>query len=424
TQPQQPTDDAENTQYRNPGNFVRIKPAKHVEDPRVNPMPQMMSERPKHPEYAPLSSRVNSYSGWPAHLDQTPQQMAEAGLFYAGFDDYTCCFQCGGSLIRWEPGDNPWIEHTRWYPQCAYVLCKRGQTFVAAVLKKQNELLAAQNAERNNTTTTTTSRSSPAVSTTGTQPAQVPATQSGRSGYFQNPKENEIANILIHEIGYQQEKVWEAILEVKRSRGQHNIAIEHVIELLIADEERREGAGRQNEDATVEELIQAFGKLTIHDCNQTPSVTRRTQNNFMNSVAGNRSSRQQSSEQTNSASEISPSIPQSQQTTSGPRSIAVEVPSSSAAFSNQEGSHSNKSSASNTPSLELTSLPAFDAESLREEYTRLLDQNICKICMDRNIELVFLPCGHLVCCAVCGQTLRFCPICRAKIHASVKTYLS
>ncbi|KAL3847304.1 hypothetical protein ACJMK2_018221 [Sinanodonta woodiana] len=425
TQPQQPTDDAENTQYRNPGNFVRIKPTGHVEDPGVNPMPQTMSERPKHPEYAPLSSRVNSYSSWPVHLDQTPQQMGEAGFFYAGINDYTRCFHCGGGLRNWEPGDNPWIEHARWYPQCAYVLGKRGQKFVAAVLKKQTELLAAQNAERNNTTTTTTSTSSPAVSTTGTQPAQVPATQTGRPRYFQNPNENEIANILIHEMGYQQERVREAILEVKRTRGQQQISVEHVIELLIADEERGARAGRLNEAATLDELIHESGKLTLHDdCIAPTSVTAematRTQKSIVNQVA------QQRSQQTNqnSAPEISPSIPQSQQNMSGPRSIAVEVPSSSAIFNNQEGSQNNKSSASNTPLLESTSLPAFDAESLREEYLRLLDQSICKICMERNIELAFLPCGHLVCCAVCGQSLRFCPICRAKIHASVKTYLS
>ncbi|KAK3585624.1 hypothetical protein CHS0354_004541 [Potamilus streckersoni] len=460
TQPQQPTDDAENSQYRNPGNFVWIKPAGQVEDPGVDPTPQTMSEQPKHPEYAPLSSRVNSYTGWPARLDQTPQQMAEAGFYYAGINDYTRCFQCGGGLRNWESGDNPWIEHARWYPQCAYVLGKRGQRFVNAVLKKQAELLAAQNAEINNSSTTTntaTTSTSATTSTTssgatsrtsGAQLTQEPATHSGQPRYFQNPNENEIANRLINEMGYQRERVREAILEVKRSRGQQKIAVEHVIELLIADEERNARAGIKNEPATVEELIQESGRLTLHDVSHPPTavpsptvksttVTKPSlSSGYLNQVAGGRSSGQQQngqkSGQTNQpiASGKGPLVPQSQLNMSGPMSIAVDVPSSSSVhvFGNQEGHQASKSTASSRPpslpQLEPTSLPPFDADSLREEYMRLKDQNLCKICMERNVELAFLPCGHLVCCEVCGQTLRFCPICRAKIHASVKTYLS
>ncbi|KAK3596949.1 hypothetical protein CHS0354_002516 [Potamilus streckersoni] len=104
--------------------------------------------RPKFPEHVLLPSRIVTFShGWPPYLDQTPQQMAAAGFFFTGNQDYTRCYQCGGGLRNWEPGDNPWIEHCRWYPTCPHVQKGKGQRFVNAVLKKQAELLSTQRAE-------------------------------------------------------------------------------------------------------------------------------------------------------------------------------------------------------------------------------------------------------------------------------------
>ncbi|KAK3588489.1 hypothetical protein CHS0354_012898 [Potamilus streckersoni] len=115
----------------------------------VEESPQSEADnRPKFPEHVSLPSRIATYShGWPPYLDQTPQQMAEAGFFFTGNQDYTRCYQCGGGLRNWEPGDNPWIEHCRWYPTCPHVQKVKGQRFVNAVLKKQAELLSVQRAE-------------------------------------------------------------------------------------------------------------------------------------------------------------------------------------------------------------------------------------------------------------------------------------
>jgi hypothetical protein len=34
--------------------------------------------------------------------------MAMAGFLFAGYQDYTRCFFCGGGLRNWEAGDDPW----------------------------------------------------------------------------------------------------------------------------------------------------------------------------------------------------------------------------------------------------------------------------------------------------------------------------
>lgn len=46
--------------------------------------------------------------------------MAEAGFFWCE-DDAAACFLCGKQLDGWERTDNPWTEHMKHSPQCAFV---------------------------------------------------------------------------------------------------------------------------------------------------------------------------------------------------------------------------------------------------------------------------------------------------------------
>ncbi|XP_069133442.1 baculoviral IAP repeat-containing protein 2-like isoform X2 [Argopecten irradians] len=94
--------------------------------------------RPRYPNYAVLTVRSSTFHGFPNHLDQTPIQMAKAGFFYAGYGDYVRCFYCGGCLRNWEPGDDPWVEHARWFPRCVYVKQNKGQAFINMVQRKRD----------------------------------------------------------------------------------------------------------------------------------------------------------------------------------------------------------------------------------------------------------------------------------------------
>ncbi|XP_010180800.1 PREDICTED: baculoviral IAP repeat-containing protein 7 [Mesitornis unicolor] len=62
--------------------------------------------------------------------------------------------------------------------------------------------------------------------------------------------------------------------------------------------------------------------------------------------------------------------------------------------------------------------------STEEQLRRLQEEKMCKVCMDRDVSVVFVPCGHLVACGECALNLRLCPICRAVIRGSVKTFMS
>jgi len=61
---------------------------------------------------------------------------------------------------------------------------------------------------------------------------------------------------------------------------------------------------------------------------------------------------------------------------------------------------------------------------LQSENARLKEQRTCKICMDGEVGVVFLPCGHLCCCVNCAPALKDCPVCRTTIQGTVRTFLS
>jgi len=57
-----------------------------------------------------------------------------------------------------------------------------------------------------------------------------------------------------------------------------------------------------------------------------------------------------------------------------------------------------------------------------ERESRDDDLRMCKVCMDREMNVVFLPCGHFVACVDCASVMDNCPVCRTKIKGNVKTY--
>lgn len=61
---------------------------------------------------------------------------------------------------------------------------------------------------------------------------------------------------------------------------------------------------------------------------------------------------------------------------------------------------------------------------MEEQLRRLQEERTCKVCMDREVSIVFIPCGHLVVCKDCASSLRKCPICRSTIKGTVRTFLS
>lgn len=80
----------------------------------------------KYPQYAEFPKRLETFKHWPTHTGIRPYDLAEAGLVYTGVGDCVRCFWCGVGLREWEQGNNPLLEHAKYFSECPYVIQKRG----------------------------------------------------------------------------------------------------------------------------------------------------------------------------------------------------------------------------------------------------------------------------------------------------------
>ena len=71
----------------------------------------------------------------------------------------------------------------------------------------------------------------------------------------------------------------------------------------------------------------------------------------------------------------------------------------------------------------ITSGGNFDVDSICENENRpMKEAPICKS-MDNEVDLVLLPCGHLISCVNCAHKLKDCPVCRHFIKRIVRTFM-
>ncbi|KAL0630046.1 Baculoviral IAP repeat-containing protein 3 [Plecturocebus cupreus] len=79
------------------------------------------------------AARFKTFFNWPSSVLVNPEQLASAGFYYVGNSDDVKCFCCDGGLRCWESGDDPWVEHAKWFPRCEYLIRIKGQEFIHQV---------------------------------------------------------------------------------------------------------------------------------------------------------------------------------------------------------------------------------------------------------------------------------------------------
>ncbi|CAG5129110.1 unnamed protein product [Candidula unifasciata] len=267
--------------------------------------------RPKHSKFRSEPSRLSSYRGWNMNRNPKPAELAKAGFFYVGHGDSVKCFFCDGGLRNWEPDDDPWREHARWFPKCAYVKQSKGQAFIDGVLNDTN-LAEYQTASLDETQPKHVAR--PPVREV--DPREVTARMDSAI----------VKKVLSMDVP--KKMVKKAIRKRLAENGEDFTSAEALLEAVFRD----------SEDAP---------KASLSD-------------------------------------------------------LANRDQSASASGDGESP----------------------DSMRLAEENRQLKEQKLCKICMDEEVCVAFIPCGHLVSCSTCAPALNQCPICRAKIRGTIRTYMS
>lgn len=63
----------------------------------------------------------------------------------------------------------------------------------------------------------------------------------------------------------------------------------------------------------------------------------------------------------------------------------------------------------------------YNIDNMKDLLIRIETSSVlCKVCMDSNITMMFLPCKHMITCSLCALVLLTCPICRTPINEWIK----
>ncbi|XP_068453591.1 baculoviral IAP repeat-containing protein 7 [Clinocottus analis] len=270
-----------------------------------------------YPEMEVEDSRLTTFHNWPTDASVQPDVLARAGFFYTGHGDNVKCFHCDGGLRNWEPGDDPWQEHAKWFPRCEFLIQERGQDYISNIQDSHFHLGDTVGGSQTPSGRDVGSRNDVGSGLAASSAMLSPVVQTAL------------------QMGFEPGLV-ESLVQTKYLlTGQHYTSVSDLVsDVLQAEQEDRQRASQGRE-------------------------------------------------------------PESRQ---GSSAANVRTPA---------------------PIREKAKDPSPE-ELLRQ----LQEERTCKVCMDKLVSIVFIPCGHLVVCGDCAASLRHCPICRAVIRGSVRAFMS
>ncbi|KAH3727174.1 hypothetical protein DPMN_053102 [Dreissena polymorpha] len=78
-------------------------------------------------QFMTVESRMLTFKNTTCPFSQTPEALAAAGFYFIGPGDMVLCFSCQGGLSDWKENDDPWTEHCKWFPACAFAREIKGE---------------------------------------------------------------------------------------------------------------------------------------------------------------------------------------------------------------------------------------------------------------------------------------------------------
>ncbi|XP_046370864.2 baculoviral IAP repeat-containing protein 3-like [Haliotis rufescens] len=392
-----------------------------------------------YPNYCDISTRLSSFLLWPKEHCKKPEELVQVGFFYAGLPDCVRCFVCGIGLKTWEKGDNPWVEHVRWRASCAYVRAIKGEAFITQTLAEEGER--------------SRERDIPEI-----------RNQAGNTNDAGDVLEREACHRAL-EMGYSRDCVSQHALAILRNQSHVSLTLDVLLGQIMAEEDLEmaasaegdydeqpaaAGSGAETTSSSGTELQGNNELVTIDNgytqdptqtikaaaAGSTPTISilgaehQQEQNQQVKQKhlqAGAAKARIPMGHADETVSWQRPSRQASEHTVSDDEDEGYEgssaskgntfqslpvMPSGNIAITKQK-----KSSARRKSTKE-------QLKATEEETQQLKESNLCKICLEDPANIVFLPCGHLVACAMCAPALERCPVCRTHIRGSVRVHLA
>ncbi|KAM4031695.1 baculoviral IAP repeat-containing protein 7 [Anomaloglossus baeobatrachus] len=399
-------------------NLGSWRPSTMVPEPPAVVKPSMRRE----------SSRLRSFTMWLGPSTLCPHDLARAGFYYVGPGDRVQCFCCGGVLRCWEPGDEPQGEHRKFFPSCPFVLGREvgnipiggGRDSVDGQILGQLHRLPGEEEEEE------------------TWQAVYPDLVEERerlSTYRNWPPYAEVTPEVLARAGF------------FYTGYRDNVKCFHC-DGGLRNWERRDDPWREHAKwfPRCEFLVHSMGLAYVQGVQDTlfssPESTPespRSADRSSGSPSDSPGDRQaflqssivQGALQMGFDENLVASLVRS-------RFLLAGAPYSSVSDLVNDLVQAEEESRAHTPDfVRIPEPPAQRASaqpqppkepdnslSTEEQLRRLKEERICKVCLDKDVSMLFVPCGHLVVCMDCAPNLRHCPICRATIRGSVRAFMS
>ena len=77
-----------------------------------------------------LLTRFQSFKYWPKQRVVAKEVLSAAGFTYTNEDDIVNCKTCGVKVKNWDEGDDPYVDHIKFNPNCQFVKDTNGKPYI------------------------------------------------------------------------------------------------------------------------------------------------------------------------------------------------------------------------------------------------------------------------------------------------------
>ncbi|XP_041255097.1 baculoviral IAP repeat-containing protein 7 [Onychostruthus taczanowskii] len=385
-----------------------------------------------------VARRLRTFQQWPPTAPVSARDLVEAGFFYVGPGDEVQCFCCGGVLKDWRPGDCPITEHVRFFPSCKYI---RGEdvgnqemlslqeifdTVDGQFLSVLQGIVSEETALPNEPEYPEMVTEEMRLSTFENWPqnSSVHPEQLARAGFFYTGRgdvvrcfycDGGVRSWSFGDDPWREHAKWYPECEfLLHSRGREFVnSVQATFSgTLLAP--RHSWDQTEQDSSPTQDPLRDWKLLAHPSGDQSLIVQNVLQMGFDPTCVANLVENKFVLTGTFYLSE-SELISDLLQSGWGASSSAGR----------RRGAVQRETGTSRQEMRPVQQKESDESQlSTEEKLRRLQEERMCKVCMDKDVSVVFVPCGHLVACEECALHLRLCPICRAVIQGSVRAFMS
>lgn len=321
----------------------------------------------------------------------SPQSLAKAGFYYFNESDHVRCAYCQGVIAKWEAGDDPFAEHLRFFPACSRAQLGPNVEMQSATPIRSLGIqpIATPKKEKYS------SLDARIRSFANWKASQIQAAETlAEAGFYYQEEEDQVHCFQCNgglrawtkedDPWYEHAKWFPKCLFISLVKGTQYVeqvqaenkpSLNDIMNTEIVENARSLGFNENSIRTVVSEQLEKNGRSfrdaeelvnILLENDESHAMSCNVSENSLNAPKGESNGEQSSNETLQKAS------------TSGQ--------------SNTDASGKNSLSESKLNGKEKPTL------SLEEENRLLKDARLCKVCMDEDVAVVFLPCGHLGTC--------------------------